>query len=339
MVNIGVIGCGYWGPNLLRNFTQIKGVQVGKACDIDEKRLDYIKGRYPHLKGTKDYKRLLRDQNIEAIVIATPVASHYLLTKESLWAGKDVLVEKPLALTSTQCRELIKLAKGKKRILMVGHTFLYNAAVRRLREYIRSGELGEIYYIYSHRLNLGKVRRDVNALWNFAPHDISIILYLLGKMPKSVHARGSSYIQKGIEDVVFLSLDFPGRITVHIHMSWVDPIKVRKMTVVGSKKMVVYDDTHPDEKIKVYDRRFEKVFFQDIETFGEFQLKLRAGGVYSPEIEFIEPLKVECSHFIECIRKRKSPLTNGENGLRVVEILEAAQKSLKNQGRPVRLEK
>ncbi|MCK4649167.1 Gfo/Idh/MocA family oxidoreductase [bacterium] len=336
-IKVGVLGCGYWGPNLLRNLTQMRGVKVERACDIDEKRLDYIRERYPHLKRTRDYKRFLKDSNIDAIVIATPVASHYQLTKENLLAGKDVLVEKPLALTSAQCRELIEIAEKKKRILMVGHTFLYNMAVRKLREYIKKGELGKIYYTYSARLNLGRIRRDVNALWNFAPHDISILLYLLGKRPKSVRTWGSSCIQKGVEDVVFLNLDFPGGITAHIHMSWVDPNKVRRMTVVGSKKMVVYDDTHPDEKVRVYDRGFEKVFFQDTETFGEFQLKLRAGGVYSPEIRFVEPLKVECAHFIECIKKRKKPLTDGRNGLKVVRILEAAQKSLDNDGAPIKL--
>ncbi|MBI5747766.1 MAG: Gfo/Idh/MocA family oxidoreductase [Nitrospinae bacterium] len=330
MIGIGVIGCGYWGPNLIRNLYELEDCRLSAVCDLKEDRLNYIKRRFNGVHTTTDYKEILKSKEIEGVVIATPISTHFDIAKEALISGKDVLVEKPLSSSADKCGELIKIAKDNKRVLMAGHTFIYNAAVRKLKEIMETGDIGDIYYIYSKRLNLGIIRNDVNALWNFAPHDLSILLYLLEKEPVKVGAKGYSFIQKGIEDVVFMTLDFPGNIGAHIHISWLDPNKTRGMTVVGSKKMVVYNDLSPDAKIIIYDKGVMNGF----ENFGDFQLLLRSGDIHIPKINFKEPLKVECSHFIECIKERKEPLTNGDHGLKVVKILEAAQRSLKEDGIP-----
>ena len=338
LVNVAIIGSGYWGPNLIRNVAALPTARLHTVCDIREEALVQIKKQYPATRLTANSLEVLNDPAIDAVVIATPVATHYTLVKESLEAGKHVLVEKPLAMTSVECQELIDLAEQQNRVLMVGHVFRYNAAVQKLKSYIDSGELGEIYYIYSSRLNLGRIRRDVNALWNFAPHDISIITHLLDMTPAQVTVSGFSYIQPAVEDVVFMTLNFPNGIGAHIHLSWLDPRKVRLMTVVGSKKMVIYDDVSSDAKIRVYDKSVTKQPMQqslgDFSSFGEFQLLLRAGDVLIPKIDFVEPLKVECQHFIECILEQKQPLTDGWEGLRVVQVLEAAQRSLDKHGYP-----
>ncbi len=339
IVNVAVIGCGYWGPNIIRNLTQLPEARLVSICDLRPDRLEYVKEHFPGIGVTQDTSSILNDPEIEAVVLTTSADSHYTLAQEALQAGKHVLVEKPLAQTSAECRALIDLASSRKRVLMVGHTFLYNAAVRKLKEFVDGRELGDIYYLYSSRLNLGRIRSDINAMWNFAPHDVSIMLYLLGQMPVQVSAKGQSYIQPGIEDVVFMHLDFANGASAMIHISWLDPHKVRMMTIVGSRKMVVYDDVSRDAKIVVYDKGIDKVNISDslgtFENFGEFQLRLRAGDMYVPEIDFIEPLKVECAHFIECIVKEEKPLTDGEEGLRVVQVLEAAQRSLELQGASV----
>jgi predicted dehydrogenase len=337
-MNIAVIGVGYWGANLARVLFQLPSANLHSVCDIRKERLDYVKSTFPTVETTADYRSLLKNKEIEAVVVATEAQFHYQIAKECLEAGKHTLVEKPLSLTSQECRELIEIAERRNRILMVGHTFEYNAAVRKLKEYIVGGELGKIYYIYSSRLNLGKIRRDINAMWNFAPHDISIILYLMESEPIKVSAQGLCCIQKGIEDVVFMHLEFADGVSAHIHISWLDPNKVRKMTIVGSKKMVIYDDIESDAKIQVYDKGIDKKDLREslgkFETFGDFQLLLRAGDIYMPKIDFVEPLKVEFSHFVECIREGRKPLTDGYDGLRVVKVLEAAQKSLESGGIP-----
>jgi predicted dehydrogenase len=245
------------------------------------------------------------------------------------------MVEKPLAQPRAQCRDLIELAERSRLTLMVGHVFLFNAAVRRMKDYIDSGELGEVRYIYSQRLNLGQVRTDVNALWNFAPHDLSILMYWLDNVPESVIARGYSYVQPGIEDVVFMTLDFPNNVGANVHISWLDPFKIRRMTVVGSEKMIVYDDVSADARITIYDKGVARTRRPDAqislgsyETFAEFQLLHRAGDVLIPKVEFTEPLLLECQHFIDCIQSGERPLTDGESGLRVVNVLETAQSSL-----------
>jgi predicted dehydrogenase len=342
-IKIALIGLGYWGPNLARTLAQVNGAELHTLCDMRAERLTQFGQQYPQTQSTSDYNAVLDNPAVDAIVLATPAHTHFELAKAALQAGKSVMVEKPLAETSAQCRELIALAEANKLTLMAGHVFIYNAAVRKIKEYIQSGELGQIYYIYSQRLNLGQVRQDVNALWNFAPHDLSILCYWLDAKPQQVIARGYSYIQPGIEDVVFLTLDFPGGIGAHVHISWLDPRKVRRMTVVGSEKMVVYDDVDADTRIMLYDKGITKKSNQPTssaanlslgryETFGEFQLLMRAGDVLIPKINFIEPLKLECQHFVECIQSGQRPITDGYDGLRVVETLEAAQRSLAQNG-------
>ncbi len=336
MIRLAQIGIGYWGKNLLRNFLATNDAQVTAVCDRDPAVLEKIVVQYPLLQFSEHAQEIFGDDRIDAVAIATPSESHFELSKAALAAGKHVFVEKPMANSSASCKELVALAEKQKRVLMVGHTFLYNAAVLKVREFVQSGELGEIYYLYSQRLNLGRVRQDVDAMWNFAPHDLSIILYWLGKMPQRVSARGSAYLQKNIADVVFLQLEFEGGVTANIHVSWLDPNKVRRMTVVGSAKMVVYDDVPTDYKVRVYDRGITRqnlsASLGEFDSFGNFQLIQRAGDMLMPKVDFVEPLKVQCQHFIDCIVNEQKPLSDGENGLQVVRILEAAQRSMEAGG-------
>jgi len=339
MIHLAQIGVGYWGKNLLRNFIVAREAQMVAVCDRLASELGKIAALYPHFKLYERPDAILADPHIDAIAIATLPESHFELARMALSVGKHVFVEKPLARTSAECRELIALAARQKRLLMVGHTFLYNAAVHKVREYVQSGELGEIYYLYSQRLNLGRVRQDVDAMWNFAPHDLSIILYWLQQMPLRVAARGSAYLQKNISDVVFVQLEFYGGMTANVHVSWLDPNKVRRMTIVGSEKMVVYDDVASDHKVKVYDKGIPRqnlsASLGEFDSFDKFQLIQRAGDVLLPKVDFVEPLKVQCQHFVDCILSNKRPLSDGENGLQVVRILEAAQKSMQNGGMAV----
>lgn len=333
MINMAVVGLGHWGPNLARNIAVLPAARLHTICDTQPERLNQFKLQHPEIKAQPDYEAVLADKAIAAVIIATPVHTHFEMAAAALRAGKHVLVEKPLAQTSTECQTLIDLAATNHLILMVGHVFLYNAAVQKVKEYIQSGELGEIYYIYSQRLNLGIIRHDVNALWNFGPHDISIICHWLDATPERVTARGYSYIQPDIEDVIFMNLDFPGGIGSNIHLSWLDPNKVRRMTVVGSEKMVVYDDVSAEAKIVVYDKGVTKKTAEtaslgSYKNFGEFQLLLRAGDILIPKIKFVEPLKLECQHFVDSIQSGRPPLSDGYDGLRVVQVLEATQQAI-----------
>ena len=334
MINIGIIGCGYWGPNLLRNLLENPRCTVEYVAELDNARIDYLNQKFPTVKTTKDYRDLLNGA-VDAVVIATQPRTHYSLAKEALQNKKHVLVEKPLAMSSEEAQELIDLAGKHKCKLMVGHTFEYSEPVRILKKYMTQGLLGRPYYLYSQRLNFGIVRRDVNALWNLAPHDISIILHLLEEMPVAVSAKGMDFLQKGIEDVVFMILYFPNNVLAHVQVSWLDPNKVRRMTIVGSEKMVVYDDVS-DTKLKVFDKGIKAQNIGDslgrYDDFAKFQLIKSAGDVFLPKIDFVEPLKTECSHFIEGLLDGKDFLTNGLNGLRVVQVLEAAAKSMKQNG-------
>jgi predicted dehydrogenase len=333
MINVAVAGLGHWGPNLARNVAALPDARLHTLCDVDRENLDRIGRRYPHARRQESFSAVVVDDAIDAVMIATPVNTHFELASAALKAGKHTFVEKPLAYTSGECSQLIALAEQASLTLMVGHVFLYNAAVRKVKEYIESGELGEIYYVYSQRLNLGTVRQDVNALWNFAPHDLSILSYWLDADPERVFARGYSYVQPGIEDVVFMTLDFPGGVGANVHISWLDPNKVRRMTVVGSRKMVVYDDTSADAKIVLYDKGVTRrpnnhPSLGRYESFGEFQLLLRAGDVLIPKLDFVEPLRTECQHFVEAVRTGQQPITDGYEGLRVVQVLEAAQEAI-----------
>ncbi len=332
-LKIGVIGCGYWGPNLIRNFIEIPTAKMEAVADLDEQRLNHIRACYPQIPHvTRDHRKLF-ELGLDAVVISTPPQTHFTLAKECLKQGLHVLVEKPLTTASDDARKLIKLAEKQRRILMVGHTFEYNPAVHALKEMIVSGELGDIHYIDAVRASLGLFHPTLNVIWDLAPHDISILIHLLGQKPTSVSTQGVAYIQRDVEDIAYMTLMFPNNVLSHIRVSWLDPCKTRRITVIGSKKMAVYDDVESHEKIKLYDKRVKAIRRTD--TYGEFQFAYHYGSVVSPYIHLQEPLRVECQHFLDCILQDKQPLTNGYNGLRVVEIIEAAQQSLKNQGEQV----
>lgn len=333
-LRLGLIGYGYWGPNLARNFHQLPDAWLVACADADPARLAEVVRLYPDVKQTStDAGDLIANPTLDALVIATPARSHFALVSQALEAGKHVLVEKPLALTSADARALVECARKHNRILMVGHTFEYNPAVWKIQELLEAGALGELFYIYSNRVNLGRVQTDINALWSIAPHDVSILLALLKTMPLSVSAHGATYLNRGVQDVIFALLAFPHNIVGHIHASWLDPSKTRQMTFVGSEKMIVYDDVDPEAKLKIYD----KGVYKRGDAFGEFQLRIRSGDISIPRIDLTEPLKYECAHFLECIRESKPPRTDGENGLRVVRVLEAAQASLAQNGALVSL--
>jgi len=329
MIRVGVIGCGYWGPNLVRNFVEIPTSTVVAVADLNQKRLNHIQGCYPQIAVTKDYRDLFR-LGLDATVIATPPATHFRLARDALLHGLHVLVEKPLTLASRDAQELIDLAKEHDCILMVGHTFVYNPAVRALKQIINSGEIGDIYYVDAVRASLGLFQPDLNVLWDLAPHDISILLCILGREPIGISARGITCVQDGIEDVAYMTLVFPNNVLAHVHLSWLDPCKVRRITIVGSRKMVVYDDVESLEKVKIYDKGVECPPYTD--TFGDFQFAYRYGDITIPNIRFTEPLRLECDHFLKCILTHKRPQTDGYDGLRVVKIIEAAQESLRNSG-------
>jgi predicted dehydrogenase len=330
-IDVGVIGCGYWGPNLIRNFVEIPDANVMAVADLKSERLNYIGARYSNISLTKDYHDLFA-MNLDAVVVATPPPTHYGLARECLEHDLHVMVEKPLTLSSQDAETLIDIAQSKDLALMVGHTFEYNPAVRVLKDLIDRGELGEIYYINSVRVNLGLFQSHLSVLWDLAPHDISILLYLLDCDPISVNACGAANILEGIEDLVYVYLEFPDNILAHVHVSWLDPNKVRRTTIVGSKKMVVYDDVSTIEKIKIYDKGVEAPPYTD--TYGEFQCSYRYGDVVIPNIRFTEPLRVECQHFLDAIVSGTEPQSNGYAGLRVVKVLELAERSMHNGGEP-----
>ncbi len=328
-VRVGVVGCGYWGPKLIRNFHEIPKSRLEIVCDLKPERLDYIKRLHPLVKSTNDYRRLL-ESDVDAVVVATPPATHYEVAREALLHDKHVLVEKPLTLNSEDAQALIELADERQKVLMVGHTYEYNPAVESLREIIASGQIGDVYYLSGARVNLGIFQKEINVLWDLAPHDIAIFMYILGMDPVSVSARGGAYVQPGIHDVAYLTVSFPNNILADIRVSWLDPCKIRRITIVGSKKMVVYDDVESLEKIKIYDKGVDVPPYTD--SFGDFQLSYRYGDIVIPQIQMTEPLKLECLHFIDCIQGNGQARSNGKAGLKVVKVLECAQKSLLNGG-------
>ena len=331
MVHIAQIGVGYWGPNLLRNLVANKRCTVPMVVDISQERREYVKNMYSSISVTDDVDEIFRRPEIDAVVIATPVATHFDLAIKAIESGKHILVEKPLARSVAEVKQIGRLANGGKVVVMVGHTFLFNSAVTYVKKLIDSGELGEIRYIYSQRLNLGRIRSDVDALWNFAPHDISIIQYWLGDPePLSVVRRGVDYVQRNIDDVVFLNIMYPNKIMANIHVSWLDPHRVRSMVIVGSKKMVVYDDT-VENKIAIYDKGIDRraVLGENMDFDNQqFQsFNHRSGDVLLPKINFLEPLKVEIDHFIDCVQNGTKCITGIEHAKKVVEILERATNS------------
>ena len=333
MINIGVIGCGYWGPNHIRNFHALSNCNMLVCCDKDANRLEHMKGLYPAIETTNATEDLFRDNRLDAIVIATPVFAHYELAKKTLESGKHVLVEKPMTDSVETSLSLIRLAREMNRVLMVGHTFEYTAAVNKVKEIMDSGELGEPLYVSSTRRNLGLFQPDINVAWDLAPHDISIITYLLGEIPVSVNCQGKSHYKKDIEDVATMTLNYTNGVIAFIHSSWLDPNKVRKTTIVGSKKMLLYNDVETQEKIKIYDKGVDAPPHYD--TYADFQFSYRYGDIYSPRLEDYEPLREQSKHFLECIERGSQPRSCGYSGLRVVSVLEAASQSLKKGGQAV----
>lgn len=332
-VKVAVVGCGYWGPNLIRNFRAASGCRLKTMCDVSADRLRHLQSLYPEAAAETQFDRLLAGSSHDAVVIATSVHLHYPMAKAALLAGKHTMIEKPLAASTAQCEELVELARKQGLVLMVGHTFLYSPAVRKIKEIIDCGDLGEIRYISARRLNLGLFQKDINVAWDLAPHDISIILHLLQEHPLSVNCHGAAHITPGVEDVTAMNLNFSKERTAIIHSSWLDPRKVREMTIVGSRRMIVYDDLAQQEKIRIFDARVERPPHYD--TFAEFHYAYHYGDMYAPFIQQGEPLKTECQHFIDCIQQGATPITSGANGLEVVRILEASTTSLRQAGAPV----
>jgi predicted dehydrogenase len=335
-IKIGVVGCGYWGPNLIRNFRALPDCRMATVCDVSVERLQHMKALYPEVEAETNFENLLNDTTLDAIVIATSVRHHYPMAKSSILAGKHTFIEKPLASSVAQCEELVSLARQKGVVLMVGHTFLYSPAIRKIKQIVANGDIGAIRYISARRLNLGLFQKDINVAWDLAPHDISIILHIMDESPTSINCRGAAHITPGVEDVTSMNLSFSEEKSAIIQSSWLDPKKVREMTIVGSERMIVYDDVAPQEKIKIFDVRVERPPHYD--TFAEFHYAYHYGDMYSPYIKQDEPLKTECQHFADCIRTGQTPLTDGLKGLEVVKILEASSASLKLQGAPIKLE-
>ena len=335
MVRIGQIGAGPWGKNLLRTFSGLSGCVVKGVCEQNTKLLSALSNAHGYpIRTTTSYSDLLDDADIDAIVIATPPVTHAQFAMQALSRGKHVFVEKPLALGVDEAIQMIHLSRERQKVLMVGHLLLYHPAVRQLKSYIAEGQLGKIHYLYSTRVNLGRIREEENALWSLTAHDISVAMYLLDQAPVKVTATGSAYLRQNVEDVVFVTLYFNDNIMSHIHASWLDPHKVRKFTVVGSEKMAVFDDMENIEKIRLYDKGVSR---QKSTGAYETALTLRHGDIYIPKIEMVEPLKLECRHFIDCITQNKKVFSDGENGLSVLKVLSAAQESLKSNGKPVNI--
>jgi predicted dehydrogenase len=335
-IKIGVVGCGYWGPNLVRNFSSLPECHLKMMCDISEERLTHLRALYPGVVAETDYSHMLNGAGLDAVVVATSVRLHYPMAKASLLAGKHTLIEKPMACSSDECEELIEIARKKGLILMVGHTFLYSPAVLKIKEIVDRGDIGDIRYISARRLNLGLFQKDINVAWDLAPHDIAIILHIMEEQPISINCRGTAHVTPGIEDVTAMCLSFRRERSAIIQSSWLDPRKIREMTIVGSKRMIVYDDVAQQEKIRIYDARVERPPHYD--TFAEFHYAYHYGDVYAPYVKQEEPLKAECQHFVECIQQGSVPLTSGQQGLELVRILEASSESLKKGGAPVSLE-
>lgn len=336
MINVGVLGCGYWGPNLIRNFMEVQNHRLKTVCDLRKERLDFIKSRYPAVEITQNYRDILNDTDIQAVAIATPVSSHYQFAKEALENGKHVMVEKPFTANVAQGEELIYLAQKKGKVILVDHTFIYTGAVRKMKEIIDTGQLGTLYYFDSVRINLGLFQHDINVIWDLAPHDISIMDYLLNQDPVSVSATGVSHLDNDLEDIAYLTVNFEKNLIAHFHVNWLAPTKIRLIQIGGSEKMLVYDDMEISEKIKLYDKGII-VDENDEDGIYKALVQYRIGDMYAPKLDQTEALKLECEHFIDCIQNGQKPITDGIAGLRVVKILENAEKSIKNNGENIKL--
>jgi predicted dehydrogenase len=321
-VRVAVVGLGYWGPNLARNYDALPDVELRWGCEENAGARERVAARQPRTRFTGDLEEVLGDPELDAVVLATPVATHAELAVRVLEAGKHCLVEKPLALSVSDAERVVAAARRADRVLMVGHLLQYHPGVNKLKEIADSGELGDIHYIYGNRLNLGQLRAEENALWSLGAHDISVLLHLAEEEPYELNARGESYMREGIEDVVFAFMRFPSGVAAHLHLSWLDPHKERRFTVVGSKRMATFDDMDPERKVTVYDKGFD----EKADTYGEYIT--RSGDIWSPRVPNDEPLRLECEHFVACVREGRRPLSDGESGLRVVRVLEGLQQSL-----------
>jgi predicted dehydrogenase len=334
MIKVAVAGAGGWGINHVRSFARARGCQLVAVADPAAAAVNRAAAFAPGAKRFASLDDMLAGAEFDAVVLATPAVAHPAHVRAALGAGKHVLVEKPLALSASEGDELVRLAEKASRTLMVGHIMLYHPVVDRIKAILKSGELGWLLYLYAVRVNLGTLRRDENALWSLGPHDVSIVLHLLEDLPQSVSARGGAYLQKGIHDVVFLTLQFRTGAMAQIHLSWLDPRKDRRLTIVGSRKMLEFDDVHPVEKLRIYDKGFERP--PGFSEFSEF-LSIRTGDIHIPQIPLAEPLEVECRHFLDCVSGGTRPLSDGVSGVQVVRVLEAAQRSLLSDGTPVQL--
>ena len=333
-LGLGVIGAGYWGKNVVRNFDRVRGARLIAVADLEERNLERARGAHPGVDCRPNYQHMLERPDLHAVAVCTGAASHYSIARDALLADKDVYVEKPLTLEVSHAEELVQLAEARGRILMVGHLLLYHPCIQWIRSQIVDGEIGDLYYMYCQRLNLGIVRQDESAWWSLAPHDISIILHFFGAMPTSVSARGNSYIRPEIEDVVFANLQFGSGQTAEVHTSWLDPHKVRSLTLVGNRRMVTFDDVAPREKLRVYDKGADRR--PGYENYADL-ISMREGDIWIPSIQMTEPLLIECQHFVDCVRDRAEPLTPGQQGLDVVRVLCAGQESISQDGAPVAL--
>ena len=334
MINVGVIGYGYWGPNMVRNFYANKDARVAWVCDLSKDRLALVESGYPTVKTTTDHKDILKDSGVDAVVISTPVSAHFPLAQEALESGKHVLLEKPMTSTVEQSEKLVDLAEKKKRTLMVDHTFLYTGAVRKMKELVQSGELGDIYYFDSVRVNLGLFQHDVNVIWDLAPHDFAIMDFLLQKDPEMVSAVGMCHLGD-LENIAYVTVQYPGNLLGHIHVNWLAPVKVRTTLIGGTKKMIVYDDNEPSEKIKIYDKGVS--YSDKKEDVYQMLVQYRSGDMLAPKLEPSEALKLVSKEFTDSINESRKPLTDGVAGLRVVRLLESANESIKQKGKVIKL--
>lgn len=335
MLNVAVIGVGYWGPNIIRNFVFNLNTQVLLACDLNPKRLKYIKGLYPSIKTTTDAREVINNSEIDLIAICTPVHTHSELARAALQAGKHVLIEKPMTSDAAQAEELVNLAAQKGLTIFVDHTFVFTGAVSKIKQLLAAGEIGDLYYFDSVRVNLGLFQHDVNVIWDLAPHDISIMHFLLEQYPESVVATGADHLGNGLEDVAYMTVYYPGNLIAHIHTNWLSPVKIRQTLIAGSKKMVVWDDNQPSEKVRVYDKGIEVLKNED--DIYQTLIQYRTGDMYCPRLDTTEALAAETRHIVNCLEHGEKPLVDGQAGLMVVKILEAAQKSIKQRGKEVRI--
>lgn len=329
-ITVGVIGCGYWGPNLVRNFVVNPNVRTKYACDLDGARLNPLMRLYPTIRETQDYREILRDPEVDAVAIATPVGSHFEIGYQALLSGKHVLMEKPLASTSKEADQLVNLALSKGLVLMVDHVFVYTGAVRKIKELVRAGEIGDVLYYDGIRINLGQFQNDVNVIWDLAPHDFSIMCFVLDRFPRAVQAIGRSHVKVGMENTAYVTLKFSDSLIAHFHFNWLSPVKIRKTLIGGSRKMIIYDDVDPVEKVKVYDRGVD--LSPDPEEIHKTLISYRTGDIWAPVIDMTEGLKRVCDDFLGSILAKTAPLSDGLAGYRVVRMLEAAQQSLASGG-------